>query len=60
MWSKAYVIDSKELYIKNSKNEWKLVAIGGGSSGGDSEDTYVPITNESINSLFKGWNLNDY
>ena len=60
MGSKAYVIDSKELYIKNSKNEWKLVAVGGGNSGGGSEDTYVPITDESINSLFKEWDLNDY
>lgn len=53
MGSKVYVINSGELYIKNGKNEWKLSSsVGGGGSGSD--DTYIPISADSINALFKG------
>ena len=53
MGSKAYVINSGELYIKNGKNEWRLSShAGGGSSSPD--DTYIPISTDSISALFKG------
>lgn len=56
MGSKVYVIDSGELYIKNGKNEWKYVPTTNGSgsgSGPGSDDSYIPISTDSINSLFK-------
>lgn len=53
MGSKAYVINSGELYIKNGKNEWRLSSSAGGGNSG-SDDTYIPISTDSINALFKG------
>ena len=54
MGSKVYVINSGELYIKNGKNEWKYVpTTNGSSSGPGSDDSYIPISTDSINSLFK-------
>lgn len=55
MGSKVYVINTGELYIKNGKNEWKCVSTTNGSgSGSGSDDSYIPISVDSINSLFKG------
>jgi hypothetical protein len=54
MGSKVYVIDSGELYIKNSKKEWRRASTSGGSGTGSSpDDSYIPISVDSINSLFK-------
>lgn len=54
MGSKVYVIDSGELYIKNSKKEWKRVSTSSGPGPGSSpDDSYIPISVDSINSLFK-------
>lgn len=51
MGSKAYVINTGELYVKNGKNEWKLSATSSGGGSG-SDDTYIPISNDSIKDLF--------
>lgn len=54
MGSKAYVIDTGELYIKNGHNEWRKTVSAGGGGGSGSEDSYIPISTNSINDLFKG------
>lgn len=54
MGSKAYVIDTGELYIKNGHNEWRKTTSAGGGGGSGSEDSYIPISTDSINDLFKG------
>ena len=54
MGSKVYVINTGELYIKNGKNEWKYVSTTNGPGpGSGSDDSYIPISVDSINSLFK-------
>ena len=51
MGSKAYVIESGELYIKNGKKEWRRASTSSGSgTGSNPDDSYIP---NSINSLFK-------